>query len=292
MPASPVPSWFVEIAPERRCSIGLEIRQTLHRERSVYQEIAVHETSDHGRLLALDGCIMLTESDEFVYHEMLVHPALLSHSEPARVVVVGGGDGGTLREVARHASVRSIVQVEIDERVTAVSRAYFPELVTALDDPRVRLVFADAVAWMREAPSASADVVLVDSTDPVGPAAGLFAVGFLADCRRVLAPGGVLALQSESPILYPELVRLVHRRLAQAGFAGRALLPFSQPTYPSGTWSVSLATVEGAPVRRREDPALATRYYTPEHHDALLVGLPRCYRELLDVRGTGNDEGV
>ncbi len=281
MTASPALPWFVEIAPERRCSIGLEIRRTLHRERSPYQEIVVHETSDHGRLLALDGCIMLTESDEFVYHEMLAHPALLSHPAPARVVIVGGGDGGTLREVARHAAVGAIVQVEIDERVTAVARAHFPALVTALDDPRARLVFADAVAWMRAAPAASADVVLVDSTDPVGPAAGLFAVEFLADCRRVLAPGGILALQSESPILYPELVRLVHARLVEAGFAGRALLPFSQPTYPSGTWSVSLATVEGTPVRRRHDPSLSTRYYTPEHHDALLTGLPRCYRALV-----------
>lgn len=273
-------SWFVEIAPGRRCSIGLEIRRTLHRERSPYQEIAVHETSDHGRLLVLDGCIMLTERDEFIYHEMLVHPALLSHPDPRRVVVVGGGDGGTVREVARHDGVTSIVQVEIDERVTAVSRLHFPGLVSALDDPRVRLVFADAVAWMRDAPAGSADVILIDSTDPVGPAAGLFAVPFLADCRRVLAPGGILALQSESPVLYPELVRLVHAHLAEAGFDGRALLPFSQPTYPSGTWSVSLGG-ERPLGRRRRAPGLGARYYSEEHHDALLAGLPALYRDLL-----------
>lgn len=288
MPAASFPTWFVEVAPERRCSIGLEIRRILHHERSSYQDIVVYETADHGRLLVLDGCIMLTERDEFVYHEMLAHPALMSHTAPARVVIVGGGDGGTLREVARHTAVDSIVQVEIDERVSAVARAHLPALASAFDDPRVRLVFADAVAWMRAAPQASADVILIDSTDPVGPAAGLFATEFLDDCRRVLAPDGILAMQSESPILYPELVRLVHRHLAEAGFAGRALLPFSQPTYPSGTWSVSLARTHGSPVRRRAAPGLPTRYYSPEHHDALLAGLPRCYRELLE---NGGEEG-
>src|SRR5690606_27286535 len=164
--------WFYEHYRDES-AIGIHTTELLHAERSEFQAIAVHETVGHGRLLTLDEMVMVTELDEFVYHELLSHVPLCVHEHPRRVLVVGGGDGGTVREVLRHPSVERVVLCEIDERVTRVCQRFMPSIAGWLDDPRVELVFADATAYVKRNPS-SFDAILVDSTEPIGPAAALF----------------------------------------------------------------------------------------------------------------------
>ncbi|MHB1544642.1 MAG: polyamine aminopropyltransferase [Gammaproteobacteria bacterium] len=276
--------WFVEPAPKAGCSIGLRIRRKLDSVESPFQKIEIYETEDFGKLMVIDGCIMLTERDHFIYHEMLVHPALWTHPDPVSVVIVGGGDGGTLTEVVKHAGVQEVVQVEIDRAVTDLALRHFPEFAPAQKDARVRLVFEDAIRWIERAPEASIDVLLIDSTDPIGPAEGLFEKGFYEICRSRLRPDGILALQSESPFLYPHLVRGIHEKLASAGFRNRKLFPFPQPTYPSGFWSVTLAS-ERTPLdafRTAADTGAnpVLRYYSPASHRSLLTGLPVLFANL------------
>jgi spermidine synthase len=226
--------------------------------------------------MVIDGCIMLTGRDNFIYHEMMTHPALFTHPRPRRVVIIGGGDCGTLCEVLRHPEVESVVQVEIDERVTRLAEQYFPELCTANADPRARLLFGDGIAWMAAAPASSIDVVIVDSTDPVGPAEGLFGAPFYCDCLRALGPGGILVQQTESPLFHLESILLpTQAAMRTAGFGATQTLFFPQCSYPSGWWTASLAYRGEAPPGFRERAArerpFPTRYYNPAVHRAALA---------------------
>ena len=261
--------WYTETSDTLGMGVALRLRQTLHEETSPYQTIAVHETETFGRLLTIDGLVMLTDRDNFIYHEMMTHPALFAHGAAKRVVIIGGGDCGTLREVLKHDSVERATQIEIDERVTRVAEQYFPALCESNDDPRATLAFEDGVAWMQNAPDASVDLIIIDSTDPIGPAEGLFNEAFYRQCHRVLAAGGLLVQQSESPLVHGELIGSMHAGLAGAGFAETHLLGFPQPTYPTGWWSATLAARDPGALRAPESaPAFETFYYTPAVHTA------------------------
>ena len=274
-------SWYTEANPEAGIAFSLKVRAKLHDERSAYQRIEVYDTETFGRLMTLDGLVMLTERDNFIYHEMMAHPALYTHPDPRRVLIVGGGDCGTLREVLRHASVERAEQVELDERVTRVSERFFPELCSANGDARARLHFADGIDWVARAAPGAYDVIIVDSTDPIGPAVGLFSEAFYRDCFRALAPDGVLAVQSESPLLHLALIRRVRAALAGTGFAHVATLHFPLCSYPSGWWSATLGSKRVEPGRFREHAARAapfdTRYYTADVHRGALA-LPRFFQ--------------
>lgn len=274
-------SWYTEQWAGEGAAISLKVRSKLHDEQSTYQRIEIFETETFGRLMTLDGLVMVTDRDNFVYHEMMSHPALYTHPNPKRVLIIGGGDCGTLREVLKHAGVARAEQVELDERVTRVAEKYFPALTASNGDPRARLHFTDGIAWVAQAKPASYDVIIVDSTDPVGPAAGLFSVEFYRNCARALAANGVLVGQSESPLFHPDLIRSMQRAMRDAGFADSGTLYFPQCTYPSGWWSATLACKAGALARFREvsDAQLvATRYYHGAVHRAALVA-PRFMRE-------------
>jgi len=186
--------------------------------------------------------------------------------------VVGGGDCGTLREVLKHPEVKRAVQVEIDERVTRLSEQYFPELCVANGDPRAELFFGDGIAWMKEVPAASLDLIIIDSTDPVGPAEGLFGRKFYVDCLKALRPSGMLVQQSESPLLHLELIAEMHHFMRDAGFAQTRLIHFPQPIYPSGWWSASVAQKTAGALAQRLDEAavaaLGTKFYNVETHHA------------------------
>ena len=270
------PDWFTEVYTPGGTAFSLRARGKLHEERSAYQLIEVWETQTFGRLMVIDGCVMLTDRDNFLYHEMMSHPALFIHSRPRRVVIIGGGDCGTLQEVLRHTEVEHATQVEIDERVTRVSEQYFPALCAANGDPRAELRFEDGLAFMKNAAPGSVDVIIVDSTDPVGPAEGLFQVPFYRDCLAALGEGGVLVQQSESPLLHLETIIVpLHRAMRAAGFADTRTLHFPQPVYPSGWWSATLAR-KGAPLDgfREADARAApftSRYYSAEVHRAALA---------------------
>lgn len=270
--------WFTERADEAGMGLQLRIRRRLHDERSDYQRIEIYETEAFGNLMVIDGFVMLTSRDNFVYHEMMSHPALYTHDKPARVAVIGGGDCGTLREVLRHPEVEHATQIDIDERVTRLAEKYFPELCEANDNPRARLLFDDGIQWMRDAQDQSLDVIIVDSTDPIGPAEGLFNRAFYAQCQRVLADGGLLVQQSESPLLHLDLIKSMRNAMREGGFDAMHTLQFPQPTYPSGWWSATMARKgAGFDSFRREDAAnrpFATRYYTPEVHQGALAMPP------------------
>ena len=268
-------TWYTEQWAEQGSAISLKLKRRLHDERSAYQRIEIFETETFGRLMTLDGLVMVTQRDNFVYHEMMSHPALFTHPDPKRVLIIGGGDCGTLNEVLRHPSVQSAVQVELDERVTRVSEQFFPELCASNTDPRAQLQFVDGMKWVADAKPESYDVIIIDSTDPIGPAAGLFSAAFYADCLRALSAHGVIVGQSESPLFHAELITQMHQALRAAGFVDTASLSFPQCTYPSGWWSATLGRKAGdAAIFREQDAAdksFPTRYYNSAVHRGALA---------------------
>lgn len=270
--------WFTEIHSEAGTAFSLKITERLHHEKTPYQTIDIYATERFGRLMVIDGFIMLSDRDNFLYHEMMSHPALFTHPDPRRVVIIGGGDCGTLREVLKHPRVEAAVQVEIDERVTRLAEEFFPELCESNGDERAELRFEDGIRWMAEAPAGSVDVVIVDSTDPIGPAEGLFNEAFYCQCHRALGERGILVQQSESPVYHLALLEAMHRAMRAAGFAATRVLGFPQPVYPSGWWSATLATKGGTADSFRAEDARArpfvTRYYDEAVHAAALVTPP------------------
>ncbi len=266
--------WFTEQWAEQGAAISLKIKRKLHEEQSPYQRIEIHETETFGRLMTLDGLVMVTGRDNFIYHEMMSHPVLFTHPDPKSVLIIGGGDCGTLREVLKH-PVKQVTQVELDERVTRVAEQFFPELCASNNDPRATLCFADGIQWVKDAKAQSHDVIIVDGTDPIGPAAGLFSEAFYKDCLRALRPGGLIVGQSESPLFHAGLINAMHQALRSAGFKDVQTLHFPQCTYPSGWWSATLAGKDVSVTNFREQAALnkafGTRYYNAALHRGALA---------------------
>ena len=275
-------TWFYEHY-KNVSAIGIRTERLVHESKSAFQTIKVFDTRGHGRLLTLDDMVMLTELDEFVYHELLTHIALLAHPAPRQVLVVGGGDGGCVREALKHPLVERVVQCEIDAEVTRVCQEFIPSVAGQLSDPRCELVFADAVAYVQEHPD-TFDAILVDSTEPIGPAAALFGQAFFQDLRRALRPGGIVTAQAESPFYAPDVVRGLFdavRPVYQEVHAYAGAIP----TYPSGLWTFLFASDTRRPshidAARLDD--LTTRYLG----DDLLRGvfaLPQFVQELTGTR--------
>ena len=268
--------WFIEHFDSAGTAFGLRLKKKLEEVQTEYQHIEMWETDTFGYLMTIDGCTMVTSRDNFLYHEMMSHPALFSHPAPKNVVIIGGGDCGTLREVLRHPNVEKATQIDIDEMVTRMSEKYFPELCESNDDPRAELLFIDGVKWMRECEAGSVDVIIVDSTDPVGPAEGLFKADFFRECHRVLRDGGIIVQQSESPLLHSStIIRDLHINMREAGFTSTQTLPFPQVCYPSGWWSCTMAgkgtDVTAFREQAAEDKPFDTLYYTAAAHRGALV---------------------
>lgn len=256
----------------------------LHEEQTPFQSIAIYDSPQWGKVMTIDGCFMLTSRDNFVYHEMMIHPALMGLVAPRDVLIIGGGDCGSLKEALKHACVQRVVQVDIDERVTRLAEIHFPELCTSNNDPRAELRFDDGVKYVQDAKPGSFDLIVVDSTDPVGPAEGLFREPFYRDCFRALKDGGLLVQQSESPLLHAEsIIKPMHQTMRKAGFSDTATLHYPLACYPSGWWTATLAAKGGRVPRTaaagRPQPA-ATRYYNAEMHGACFA-TPQFLREML-----------
>lgn len=265
--------------------IGIRVGRVLHQERSKFQDIAIVDTPALGRMLVLDGVVQTTVNDEFAYHEMIAHVPLMSHPDPRRVLIIGGGDGGTVREVVKHSSVERVDLVEIDQRVIELCREYLPELSSGFDDPRVNVMVADGIEHVKQA-QGQYDVVIIDSSDPVGPAVGLFTEEFYRNVNRALADGGLMVAQTESPFLQPQLVKAVTAAVGQA-FPPRSYSYLAVvPIYSLAEWSFTVGTKGPDPRSPRLAPdaelPFRTRYYTPELHRAAFV-LPRYVQDLLGL---------
>lgn len=280
--------WFAEtLTPHVR--LALEASRVLVHERTGEHEIALIENEVFGRVLLLDAAVQVTSRDEFVYHEMMAHVPLLAHGRARDVLIVGGGDCGLAEEVLKHASVRRLVQVEIDARVVELAREHFAEMNAAVfADPRFELAIGDGAVYARDAADRF-DVVLVDSTDPVGPGAVLFTREFYGNVRARLAPGGVLVTQNGAPFLQADELAAAFGALG-ATFEHVAACAISVPTYFGGHLVLGFCSDDDAPLRvaaeelerRYVEAGLATRYYSPRHHAAAFV-LPRYIEEALDA---------
>ncbi|MDH5785041.1 MAG: polyamine aminopropyltransferase [Chromatiales bacterium] len=278
--------WYSEPAIEHGSAFSLTITEKLFEEQSPFQKVEVFATEKFGNLMTIDGLVMLTTRDNFLYHEMMSHPVLFTHPNPKRVLIIGGGDCGTLREVLRHPGVERAIQVDIDEVVTKAALLHFPELCESNDDPRAELHFDDGLKWVKEAAPGSYDVIIVDSTDPVGPAEGLFGEAFYRDCLAALGENGILVQQSESPLYHLELLAEMRRFMGKAGFAHRQTLHFPQPVYPSGWWSCTMAAKAPIPAFREVDATnrpFETLFYTPGTHQGGLSLPPYVARALEGV---------
>ena len=267
--------WFTEHHQDAGSAWSLVVETRLAHAITDYQTIEIYKTRDWGNLMVIDGFVMLTTRDNFLYHEMLSHPALFSHPSPKRVLIIGGGDCGTLSEVLRHDAIESCTQVEIDEQVTRLSEQYFPELCQRNTDSRARLLFDDGLAHIKRLAPGCVDIIIVDSTDPIGPAEGLFGPGFVEDCYRALADGGILVQQSESPLLHGELIKGIRGNMQAAGFGDIKTLGFPQPCYPSGWWSATQARkggeINAVGPERFAAANLTTRYFNPDVHRGALA---------------------
>lgn len=268
--------WFYENFEHTGSAIGFRTVRKLDEVQSPFQKIEIFETTDFGNLMVIDGAMMVSTRENFFYHEMMSHAPIYTHVAPKNIVIIGGGDCGTLRECLKHAEVESVVQCDIDEQVTRMAEKYFPELCESNGDPRATVMFDDGIAYMQNAAPGSIDIIIVDSTDPVGPAEGLFNRAFYENCFKALRPDGLLVQQSESPLALMDLIRDMIGAMSDAGFRGFRTLPFPQPCYPTGWWSCTIAAKDGRDLAAfRSDDAAAktfsTEYYNAGiHHGALL----------------------
>lgn len=266
--------WFTEQHSDAGSAFSLKIKQKLHEEQSEFQHLEIYETETFGNLMIIDGCTMVSTRDNFFYHEMMSHPALFTHPDPKRVWIIGGGDCGTLREVLKHPSVEQAVQIDIDERVTRLAEIYFPELCESNNDLRADLKFIDGIKWVKDAEPNSVDIIIVDSTDPVGPALGLFSEEFYRDCFACLSENGMVVQQSESPLYHMKLIGEMRNAMSNAGLSHLQTLFFPQCLYPSGWWSATIASKGDLSKFREADSAnkpFDTTYYNVDIHKAALA---------------------
>ncbi|MEM7222994.1 MAG: polyamine aminopropyltransferase [Pseudomonadota bacterium] len=255
--------------------IRFQVEREIHREKSPFQDLVIFDHKRFGRTLALDGIVQTTEADECAYHEMIAQVPLLAHGAAERVLVIGGGDGGTLREVFKH-PVEKVTLVELDERVVVCCREHLPALADgAFEEPRLEMRFEDGVKFMAESQE-SFDLILVDSTDPLpGPGEVLFTESFYADCKRRLNPGGIVISQLGMPFLYPEAVAKAGRNLKSV-FADVTFYIVAVPVFAGGYMAFSWASddpalrqvPEAKLAERHQALGLKTRFYTPAFHRA------------------------
>ncbi len=259
--------WFTE-KYSSGWGISLKITRGVYSGRSRYQKIDILETLDFGKILVIDGATMLTEKDEFAYHEMLIHVPFFSHPNPEEILIIGGGDGGAVREICRHKCVKKIDLVEIDKQVIELCQKYFPSVAYALKDEKVNILIEDGIEYLKKCPPGKYDIIIVDSTDPIGPAVGLFQKEFYASCFNALKNDGILNVQSGSPYFQEELIEKVFYAMQEVFPISRTYLA-GTPTY-GGMWSFTLGSklydpIKG-PQRRDEEVLNNLKYYNEGIH--------------------------
>ncbi len=276
--------WYTEEHTDT-VRFGIKIKKQLFSGESKFQKIDFFESYDFGTFFTLDGLMMVNQKDEFVYHDMIVHPALASNPDIKKVLVIGGGDGGTVRELSRYTSIEQIDMVEIDKMVVDVCREYLQQTACKLDDPRVNLFYEDGVAFVKNTDDIY-DLIIVDSTDPIGPGEGLFSTAFYQDCFDTLSEDGILINQSENPY-YPNYIHEFKRSYSKISkiFPISKTYQFHMPTYPSGHWlfgfaSKSIDPVKNSNIEKWNALELDTLYYNTDIHIGAFM-LPNFVRNMM-----------
>ncbi|MBN2602997.1 MAG: polyamine aminopropyltransferase [Candidatus Thermoplasmatota archaeon] len=280
--------WFTE----RNDNIALSLRHSgdvLFSKKSPYQKVEIIDTCAYGKTLTLDGMIMTTEKDEYIYHEMISHVPALTHPDPENILIIGGGDGGVAREILKHESVNQVDMVEIDEVVIEASKKLLPKISSTLNHPKLKIHIEDGIEFVKNSPKNKYDIVIVDSTDPVGPAEGLFKPSFYNDVYKCLRPNGIMVTQSESPEFNTSVFQEIYRCYREIFGKNNVhcYLAFI-PTYPSGMWSFSYCSkgsihpVNDLDFKHASDfvKQHKLRYYNAEIHNSSFI-LPNFVRELL-----------
>ena len=256
--------------------LTVRVTKTLHHEQTDFQELIIAETPQWGRLLVLDGFFQTNDVDEFVYHEMGAHVPLFTHADPKRVLVIGGGDGGMVREVVKHPGVEHVDLVEIDGRVIETCKEYFPQIAIALTgNPKVHVHVEDGIKWVQDR-EAEYDVIIIDSSEPVGPGEGLFTPEFYANVYKCLTGDGVMVAQTESPWTNAHVIQRAFGGISKS-FPITRLYTCAVPTYPTGLWSFTLGSKKYDPLMAEAEArfqGMETKYYTPAVHHAAFQ-LPR-----------------
>lgn len=270
--------WFNEVQ-DGSVILGCKTRSVLHHEKTPFQELVVLDTETFGRMLVLDNIIQTTVRDEFIYHEMITHVALNTHPRPEKILVIGGGDGGVVRELLKHPAVKGVTLVEIDRRVVEVSQKFLPEISFALTDSRVNVIFDDGEKYIRCREDVF-DLIIVDSSDPVGPNKALFSAEFYHSLSKSLRRDGMFVAQTESPFYNQEIIPGIFRAIA-AIFPVTRMYLASIPTYQGGIWSFTIGSLKYDPLKDVQGfPGYHTRYYTPSLHRAAFV-LPAYVKKLI-----------
>jgi len=277
--------WFTEKhTPDVKFSIRVD--RQLYTGQSEFQRIDVFESPEFGRFLTLDGYMMLTERDEFIYHEMITHVPMAVHPAAKKVLVIGAGDGGVIRELCRYPEIEQIDMVEIDPLVVAVSREYLPQTACSLGDERVRIFYEDGLKFVRSRAN-QYDLIIVDSTDPFGPGEGLFTKEFYGNCYKALSEDGIMVNQHESPFYADDAIacQRAHKRIVES-FPISRVYQAHIPTYPSGHWLFGFAAKKYHPLKdlkadRWKAREMKTRYYTAELHRGAFM-LPAYVEEMLE----------
>ena len=262
-------NWFFEKSSTH--ARGFKILKTLFDKKSIYQNVKVVQTEDHGKMLINDEMIMTCERDEFIYHEMIAHVPLFTHPSPKKILIIGGGDGGTAREVLRHTSIEECVMIEIDSLVVEACKKHIPITAQSFDHPLLKLKFEDGAKYITQKENFF-DIVIVDSTDPIGPGEVLFNLEFYKNVHKALKSNGLVVSQGESPFydidIQQKLLKIAGSLFSYAGF-----YHYNNVTYPGGFWSFLFASKEYHPIKdfnaqRVIDSKMKFRYYSAEIHNS------------------------
>lgn len=270
--------WFTEKQTEY-FGITMKINKTLHTEQTKFQKLNIVETEEWGNMLLLDDMVMTSERDEFVYHEMVAHVPLFTHPNPEYVLVVGGGDGGVIREVLKHPSIKKATLVDIDGEVIEYSKKFLPSIAGQLEDERVDVQVGDGFMHIAQSEN-QYDVIMVDSTEPVGPAVNLFTKGFYTGISKALKEDGLFVAQSDNPWFKADLIAKVQSDVKEV-FPITRLYTANIPTYPSGLWCFTMGSKKYNPLTVNEERFhdIETKYYTKDLHKAAFV-LPKFVEDL------------
>ncbi|MGN0597610.1 MAG: polyamine aminopropyltransferase [Ruminiclostridium sp.] len=277
--------WFSEFHT-KNVKLSIKVDKQLYSGKSDFQRIDVFQSEEFGRFLTLDGYMMLTEKDEFIYHEMIVHVPMAVNPDIKNVLVIGAGDGGVIRELTRYSTIENIDMVEIDEQVIEVCKEYLPKTACAFDDKRVNVYIQDGLKFIRKCEN-KYDLIIVDSTDPFGPGEGLFTKEFYGNCYKALNETGIMVNQHESPFYHDDAVAMqrAHKRIVES-FPISKVYQAHIPTYPSGHWLFGFASKKFHPIRDMDEKrwnslGIATKYYNSELHRGAFA-LPNYVEDLLE----------